>query len=91
MRRLLTSLSISAALARISVPGRKYSIVAIVGRPCENARTSMSGNLWRSAHHRHALSTTAVESTSVPSISKRMAEHFSSKVPKNIFPLLTVT
>ena len=37
-------LSISAASGPTSIPGRKYSIVPRVGRPCEKANTSPSGN-----------------------------------------------
>ena len=48
-------------------------MVAIVGRPCENASTASIGIPCRSAHPRQARSTTRVESTNVPSISKSTA------------------
>ena len=53
--------------------GRKWVMVAATFRPWHQARTSAVGMLFRSAQADQTDSTATVESTSVPSMSKRTA------------------
>ena len=60
--------------------GRKRATMSGVRRPWENASSSPASTLCSSQNRVHSISTTPVESTSVPSMSNSTAAAASSRV-----------
>ena len=82
--------SSSSAAATVSSPVPiKWITVSIVCRPCAKAITSSAFRSKRVLNLRHSFSTTAVESTRVPSISNRsaLACNASSSLSKGYYPI----
>jgi hypothetical protein len=60
--------------------GRKCRTVSGVRRPCDHGTSTLSSTAWSRQKSRQISSTTAVESTRVPSMSNSAAEAVRSRV-----------